>query len=173
MKKNLFFIVLAILLLTPWPVAYAYNNNAMASQGPVLIEAAPSSVAPHMQVFGKAIGGVTAGDLFYVDSANSTADIPVTLYITNTDELIHYYRYLTLRVNVYVQTGAEQWERVADNGEEFIPETYITMQNGQVSFTLPGYARYKVAIDGGCFYNFSVPDDKDKIMPRFHLTAEL
>ena len=37
------------------------------------------------------------------------------------------------------------------NGEP-LADTYITMLNGKVNFTLPGYAKYKITIDKGCFY---------------------
>ena len=172
MKKNLIFILLAILLLTPWPVAYAYDN-AIAAQEPIQIQAAEPSAAPNWSVFGKAIGGVTTpGDLFYVDTTNNPADVLVTLHITNTEELIQCYRYLILNVGVYVQTGADQWEKVLmGNGEE-LPDTYITMRNGQVSFNLPGYAKYKITIDRGCFYCFKTGTDGGSISPKFYLTAE-
>lgn len=171
MKKKLIFALLATLLLTPWPVAYAHEND-MLSQGAVQINAAAASAAPSWSAFGKAIGGVNPGDLFYVDTMNSPADILLTLNITNADELVAHYRYMTLKVGVYVQTGTDQWqEATADNGE-LIPDTYITMRNGNVSFSLPGYAQYKVTIDRGCFYCFSADDDKDSMSPQFYLTAE-
>ena len=170
MKKKLIFLLLAILLLTPWPVAYAYGNT-MAEQAPIQITAAESAATPHWQAFGHAIGGVTPGDLFYIDTDNLTADTPVTLYITNTDELVHYYRYLTLNVGVYVQTDVDQWEKVTTGNGESLPDTYITMLNGRVSFTLPGYARYKITIDKGCFYCYGNGDDGNAISPAFYLTA--
>ena len=171
MKKKLIFLLLASLLLTPWPVAYAYGNNT-AGQAPVQIEAAAPAAAPHWNAYGNAIGGVTPGDLFYIDTGNSTADMPVTLYITNTDELVHYYRYLTLNVGVYVQTGTDQWEKATTGNGELLPDTYITMLNGKVSFTLPGYARYKITIDKGCFYCYGTVTGKSAVSPAFYLTAD-
>ena len=171
MRKKLFFPILAVLLLTPWPVAYAYDNT-MASPAPVQIEAAEPSAAPGWSVFGKAIGGVsTPGDLFYIDTTNSPADILFTLHLTNADELVRCYRYLILNVGVYIQTGEDQWEKTAmDNA--MTPDIYITMQNGRVSFTLPGYAKYKITIDSGSFYSFSLGDDEGASSPKFYLTAE-
>ncbi|MFC1914544.1 hypothetical protein ACFLXF_04655, partial [Chloroflexota bacterium] len=152
MKKNLFFIMLATLLLTPWPVAYAYDND-IAEQAPIQIEAAAASAAPAWYAYGGAVGGVSApGDLFYIDVADSAVDTLFTLYLTNTDELIHYYRYLILRVGVYVQNDTGQWEKATTGNREPFPDTYLTMRNGRVDFCLPGYARYKLAIDGGSFY---------------------
>ena len=92
MKRNLVFLMLAIILLTPWPVAYAYDND-MAEQAPIQIEAASASVAPSWHAYGSAIGGVSApGDLFYIDAADSAIDTLVTLHITNADELVVAYK---------------------------------------------------------------------------------
>ena len=170
MKKKLILLLLATLLLTPWPVAYAYDNT-MAEQAAIQVEAAESSAAPHWNAFGKAIGGVTPGDLFYIDTDNNTTDMLITLHITNTDELIHYYRYLTLNVGVYVQTGTDQWEKATTGNGELLPDTYITILNGRVSFTLPGYAKYKITIDKGCFYCYGTGTDESAISPTFYLTV--
>ncbi len=164
--------MLAILLLAPWPVAYAHDN-AMAGQETYQIEAAAPPAAPAWNAFGKAIGGVTTPvDLFYIDIADSPADISATLYLTNAGELIHYYRYLILKVGVYVQTDTDQWEKATAGNGELIPDTYITMRNGRVSFALPGYAKHKVTIDSGSFYCFSTTADGGSISPSFYLTAE-
>ena len=173
MKKNLFFILMAILLLTPWPVAYAYENAlAGTDMLPVEVAAAEESVAPSCNVFGNAIGGVNPGDLFYIDSAGSIADMAITLHITNADELIQYYRYMTLEVGVYVQTDVDQWQRITLGDGSTLPDSYITMRNGRVSFNLPGYAKYKVTLDGGCFYSFSSAADRGSASPSFYLTVE-
>ena len=170
MKRKLIFLLLAILLLTPWPVAYAYSDRA-TGQAPIQVEAAAAANTPKLSAFGNAIGGVTPGDLFYIDTGNSTADIPVTLYITNTDELIHYYRYLTLHVGVYIQTDTAQWEKATAGNGELLPDTYITMLNSKVSFTLPGYAKYKITIDKGCFYCYGTGTDESAMSPAFYLTT--
>jgi len=170
MKRKLIFLLLATLLLAPWPVAYAHDN-VMAGQSPIQIEAAETEAAPHWTTFGKAIGGVTPGDLFYIDTSNSMTDMLVTLHITNTDELVHYYRYLILNVGVYVQTDTDQWEKATTGNGEFLPDTYITMLNGKVSFTLPGHAKYKITIDKGCFYCYGTANDENAISPTFYLTV--
>ena len=158
--------MLTALLLTPWPVAYAYDD-ALGGNSPVRVEAAESAVSPKLNAFGNAIGGVTPGDLFYVNNSNITTDTPFTLHITNVDELIHYYRYMTLNIGVYFQNDTGQWEAVADeNGSD----TYITMFNGRVDFILPGYARYKITIDRGCFYCYGTRAGNSIVMPKFYLT---
>ncbi len=170
MRERLF-PLLGILLLTPWPVAYAYDN-AKAKPEPVQIEAAQPLSAPSWKVYGGAIGGVTSPvDLFYIDTTNNTADVLANLYLTNADELSHYYGYLILKVGVYSQTGAN-WQKAAKSNGEPFPDTYITMQNGKVGFTLPGCARYKVTIDSGSFYCFRTPADESGVSPKFYLTAE-
>ena len=172
MKTQLIFALFAILLLTPWPVAYAYDN-AMAGEEPVQIEVAGSSVAPSWSTFGGAIGGVTnPGDLFYIDTTNSTTDILVTLHLTNAEELIRYYRYLILNVGIYVDNGIDQWEPAAATNGETLPDTYITMRNGKVSFGLPGYARHKVTVDSGSYYCFGNSSNGGSGSPKFYLTVE-
>jgi len=176
MKKTAkwLFPLLAVLLLVPWPIAYAHNYDATATgrQDALRIEVAETSAQPTWTVFGKAIGGVEAGDLFYIDATDNPADIQVTLYLTNAQELIHYYRYMILKVGVYVQSNDGEWEKAAGYGGEPIPDTFITMRNGQVSFTLAGYANYKVTIDGGSFYSFTANAEGDSLSPRFYLEVE-
>ncbi len=169
MKRKLIFLLLAVSLLTPWPVVYAYDD-VLAGNTTVQIEAAESGAAPELNGFGNAIGSVTPGDLFYIDSGDVTLDTQFILYITNTDELVHYYRYITLNVGVYAQTGTDQWEKLT-TGEGEPHDTYITMNNGYVNFTLPGYARYKITIDKGCFYCYGTGTGKSAVMPKFYLTT--
>jgi len=172
MRKKLIFILLAVLLLTPWPVAYAYNTgDSVAVQEAVRIEAAELSAAPSFNVFGRAIGGVSApGDLFYVDAANSPADVSFILCLTNTQELVRCYRYMILKVGVYAQTDTNQWEKVSLSTTEPVSDTYVTLLNGQVSFSLRGGAKYKVTVDSGCFYCTAVDADGGSLSPQFYLT---
>jgi hypothetical protein len=170
MKKRLIFLLLATLLLTPWPVAYAYDNTT-AEQTPVQIEAAKPAAAPHWKAFGKAIGGIIPGDLFYIDAFNNTTDMLVTLHMANTDELVRYYRHLIFKIGVYIQTDTEQWEKATKGNDELLPDTYITMLNGRVSFSLPGYAKYKITIDKGSFYCYGTSTDKSAISPTFYMTV--
>lgn len=172
-RKKLIFLALAVLLLTPWPVAYARNyTDDMAGQDTVQIEVAEVSTVPRWSAFGKAIGGVTTpGDLFYIDATDHAADIVIILYLTNAQELIHYYRYLILKVGGYVESNTGEWERASTTNGELIPDTFITLRNGQVTFTLPGYAKYKVTIDGGSFYCTNASADGD-LSPQFYLTVD-
>jgi len=161
------FPLIAVLLLAPWPVAYAHDvSGAVTGEETVQIVVAEASAKPTMTVFGRYIGGVEAGDLFYIDATDSPADIHVILHITNTSELIHNYRYLTLKVGVYVDTGTGQWE------EASIPDTFITLRNGQVSFTLSGYANYKVTIDRGSYNCITTNIDRGSVSPQFYLEVE-
>ncbi len=166
-----FFPIIVLLLLAPWPVAYAYDDD-MAGQDAVQIEIAEASATPNWTAFGKAIGGVTPGDLFYIDATDNPVDIQVTLYITNAQELVSYYRFLILKVGVYVESNAGEWEKASMGNGEPIPETFITMRNGQVSFTLPGLAEYKVTIDGGNFYCTTANTDSGSLSPQFYLEVD-
>jgi len=167
------FPLVAISLLIPWPVAYAHSYQSdMTGESAVQIEVAPASDAPRWSAFGGAIGGVTnPGDLFYINAINCPADILINLRLTNTNELIHCYRYMTLKVGTYVQTDASDWTKAAFGGGKTVPDTYITLRNGQVNFTLPGCARYRVTIDNGCFYCITTNSDGGSVSPRFYLSA--
>jgi hypothetical protein len=170
MKRKLLFLFIAALLLFPWTVAYAYDDAAAAT-GPVGIVPAVSASLPRFNAYGHAIGGVTPGDLFLIDSSNSPDDTAFTLCITNTDELIHDYRYITLNIGTYIQTATGEWANVS-TGEGTNPrETYLTMQNGAISFMLAGGARYKITIDKGCFYCYGIGADRTLALPDFYLTV--
>jgi len=159
------FPLFALLLLAPWPLAFARDyNNETVNQDAVQIEAAEASVQPTWTAFGKAIGGLTPGDLFYIDASNNAADIPVTLYITNAQELIRCYRNLILKVGIYVESDTGEWEIVPT-------DTFITMRNAQVNFTLPGLAKYKVTIDSGSFY-CTTNTDGGSLSPQFYLAVD-
>ena len=170
MKKTMkwLFPLLALGLLAPWPVAFATDaGDDFNSQETIQITAADPSEAPNWQVFGKAIGGVdTPGNLFYINATENTNDITVTLYITNARALSHCYRYLILEVSVYVESGNGEWQKAATS------DTFITLQNGQVSFSLQGCANYKLTIDGGSFRCTRTNVDGGSVCPQFFLEAE-
>jgi len=157
---RLIFPLLCVLLLTPWPIAYAYDTVKAAEP---LVQITAGEATPSITAFGKAIGSVSPGDLFYIDASNSPADIEVNLYLTNASELVHNYRYMILKVGVYVQSGGNGWEKAN------LPDTYLTMHNGGVSLRLQGYARYRVSLDGGSFYCLTADETKEELSPRFYL----
>ena len=162
----------AVLLLVVMPVSYTYGNE-MATQEVARVEVAEPSVAPTWTVFAGAIGGVTTpGDLFCIDATDNDTDLEVALYFTNAQQLIHCYRYLILKVGVYVEGDANQWRKASDWNGEPIPDTYITLRNGQARFALPGKAKYRVTIDDGCFYCMRSDADGGSVSPQFRLIAE-
>ena len=169
MKRKIAFLMATILLLTPWPVAYAYGD-VFDGDIPTQVEAAELTVAPKWNAYGNAIGSVIPGDLFYVNTSNTTADATFILFITNTDELVQGYRYITLKVGIYRQTDTDAWEKVTPLAETASADTYITMTNGNVCFTLPGYGSYKITIDKGCFYCYGVANGRSIVVPEFYLT---
>jgi len=173
-KLRKLFPLLALLLLAPWPIAYAHDYvNASPQREGIQVEIAESSARPSWQAYGKAIGGVNnAGDLFYVDAEESPADVLVTLYITNTHELSRCYNYLILKVGVYVEDNTDEWTVASLYDNQPVPDTFITMRSGQVSFTLPGDAKYKVTIDSGSFRCSTTRADGGSVSPKFYLTAD-
>lgn len=159
-----------LLLVLPWPVAYASGADVISGGKAVSIDVAEPSAKPSYTAYGNAIGGVdNPGDLFYIDATGSSEDIKVTLYLTNAQILVRYYRYLILEVGLYVETSAGQWERATASSGEIVPKTIISMQNGQVSFLLPGNSRYRLAIDSGCFYRGGAIADSQSLSPQFSL----
>jgi hypothetical protein len=168
MKRKLVFILVAGLLLFPWTVAYAYDDAA-ASTGTVEITPADTSSLPHFNVCGNAIGSVTPGDLFIIDITGSDTDTFFSLYLTNADELIHNFRYMTLNIGTYIQTATGEWEKASSS--ENVPDIILTMQNGIVSFALGGGARYKITIDKGCFNCYAIGAVKTIVLPDFYLTT--
>jgi hypothetical protein len=162
----------ALLLFTPWLTSYAYGTSQGAGNKPVHVEAAEPSVAPSATVFGKAIGGVTPGDLFYIDATDNARDISVSLYITNSPELTPYFRYLILEVGIYFEDSDGQWRRALLQNGEPVPNTYITLRNSPLSLVLTGYTRYKVAVDSGSFYCLTSHINGGKLSPQFYLVAE-
>lgn len=172
MRKNRFikfiFPIICLLVLLPWPVAYAYDVN-QEDQETIRIEVAETSVEPSFTVWGKAIGGIDSGELFYIDATNNAADIVATVYLTNANELVSHYTFLMLKVGVYVEKDGS-WEKACASNGELIPQTILSMRNGQVSFLLPGYAKYKVTIDGGSFYATNAHDDGN-LSPQLYLEA--
>lgn len=170
MKKAFFFISILILLLIPCGAAYAYDG-ANAGENSLTIIPAEATSAPHINAYGNAIGGVEAGDLFFIDLSGITIDTPFTLYMTNIDELVHSYRYMNLNVGIYIQTDTGNWQKINEVYSEFTQDIYITMQNGLVSFTLPGDAKYKVTIDKGCFRCYGITPGENIAIPSFYLTT--
>ena len=175
MTKKLFrrfFPLIAFLLLAPWPIAYtaSYSSDTV-TQDAIQVSAAEVSAAPALTAVEKTIGGVTPGDLFFIDATDSGADIQATLHFTNASELVNSYRYLILKVGLYVDNGSGEWEPAYGADGELAPDTFISLRNGYTGFTLPGYAKYKVTIDSGSFYCTNTDIDVGSTSPTFYLTV--
>lgn len=164
---KLIFPLIALGLLLPWPVAYAADATGGIGEDEVRIEIAEETI-PNFTACGKAIGGVPYGDLFYIDATNDTADKVVTLYLTNADELINHYTFMNLRIGVYVDSSGE-WEPAFSSNGELIPEAILSMRNGQVGFLLPGFAKYKVSVNGGAFYCTNANEGEGGLSPQLFL----
>ncbi len=171
MKRNFFFVLIAALLLAPWPVVYAYdgvNADSMTSA----IEPAPQEYGPQLQAYGGAVGHVTPGDLFIIDITGYDADANYELIIANADELALDFRFMNMKVGIFIQGADEQhWTRLTAANGDALPEIYITMFGGRVDFKLPGGAKYKIMIDTGCFYCYGARGGNDITPPTFYISA--
>jgi len=172
-RMKWFFPLFALFLLLPWPIAYAYDvsDGVIGEQDSVQIEIAEPSAKPSYTAFGSAIGGVNPGDLFYIDATNNTADIVATLYLTNAQDLINHYTFMILKVGVYVESNGE-WEKATGSNGKLVSDTILSMRNGQVSFLLPGYAKYKITIDSGSFYCTNANGDQGSLSPQLYLEVD-
>jgi hypothetical protein len=163
----------AILLITPWLASYAYGTgNGVSGHETVHVEAAEPSKAPRATLFGRAIGSVTPGDLFYIDAAGNPRDITVRLYLTNAHELTPYLRYLILEVGIYSECSDGHWRQASFQKGNPVTDTFITLRNSPITLILAGYTRYKVTIDSGSFYCLTTNTNGGNVSPHFYLTAE-
>jgi hypothetical protein len=46
------------------------------------------------------------------------------------------------------------------------------MRNGMVNLSLPGYERYKITIDRGCFYCYGSASGGEAVAPAFYLSMD-
>jgi len=158
-------------------IAYGHTNGASSQldaytgQG-IEVENASAETLPKATFYGNAIGSIITGDLFIINTANITQDISVNLYLTNIDQLTHSLKYLNLIVVIYYETVAENWERALLADGTPLPLLLLTMNNGAVSFNLPGIARYKISIKSGCFKSHPFTIDQENAIPHFYLETE-
>jgi hypothetical protein len=166
--------LLALLLLAPWPVAYAYANNGISNTTDfVQITPAPIESAPSITSYIGTITSVKPGDLFYLNTPEGKSDIKAILYLTNSDELVHYFQYAILKIGVYVQDSEGQWQKAISSFGLEVPETYISMIDSQAIFHLPGNAKYKITIDSGSIYSLeTVSGQADLAQPKFYLDVD-
>jgi hypothetical protein len=167
------FTAVSLALLLPWPVAYGFEMRGAASaQEGLTVTAAGEAEQPSWTACGKAVGSVAEGALFYIQAADSPADINASLYLVNAAELVRDYRHLILKVVVYRSDGAGGWEIVSDSTGEPLPDTFLTMHNGRVDFTVPGGGNYKVSIDGGSVLSYGAAGRGKGEPPVFYLEIE-
>jgi hypothetical protein len=164
MKRAIFFAIVAAIILIPSAVAYGYER-ANAADISINIEAADQSQVPTVHIWGNYTGTISDGDLFTINTSGATVDTTFTLVMSNLDELINYYRFLTMNISIYVQSGTDGWEKMVT------AEMLITMENGELTFSLPGNAKYKVTVESGSYHSFSFTRGKSVAIPQFSLTA--
>jgi hypothetical protein len=167
-KKILTFGIFAaiLLILIGRLTATAYGATSPVQQN-VNIETAAAADAPQTVFYGNAHGSITPGDLFYIDLNDSTIDTRATLYITNTDILAKFLRYITLNIGVYNKNQAGGWDKCPQNNNPL-----LTLKNGLVEIILPGPGTYKITVDAGNYYSFAHADNQDEQAPFFNLEIE-
>ena len=79
---------------------------------------------------------------------------------------------MILKVQIYVESNGGEWKKASQCDGKPVPDTFITLRNGLVSFHLEGLAKYKVAIDSGSFYCIGTEVDGGSVSPEFYLTAD-
>jgi hypothetical protein len=114
--------IIIVTLATSWltSIAYGHTNdtaqlNGSTGAGPEITPAIQAD-APAATFYGSAIGAATPGDLFYINAADIAEDMAFTLYLSNTDQLIHYLEYLNMDIAVYCEVTPGQWEKVTSSG---------------------------------------------------------
>jgi hypothetical protein len=180
MKKVIIITLITIIVLAAgsWITSTAYghtNDNTILNatvNGEINVTPAPAENTPAIDFFGNYIGSVEAGDLFYINAAENQPDFSIDLCITNTDELVKSYRYMILKVTVYIEDNEGQWQEVTSQNSIELPATYITLENPQVTFNLFGLANYKVTIESGSYKSLPRTTDGD-VAPQFYLNTNL
>jgi hypothetical protein len=108
----------------------------------------------------------TKGDLFVI-TADSAADIWVTLYLNNGDKLSKAYTYLNMNIEAYYTTDTTNWATTTKKDID----SYLTLTNGYVSFKLSGHAaggQYSIGIDGGTFFTIDTGTPAN-LKPSFYV----
>ena len=180
MKKVIIIILTSIIVLAAgsWITSTAYghtndNTNLNATvNGEINVTPAPTEDTPTIDFYGNYLGSVEAGDLFYINAAENQPDFSINLCITNTDVLVKSYRYMILKVTVYVEDSEGQWQQITEQNGIALPATYITLENPQVNFNLIGLANYKVTIESGSYKSLPRTTDND-VAPQFYLNTNL
>ena len=71
-----------------------------------------------------------------------------------------------------IDDDADEWAAAPSWNGTSIPTTFITMDSGEVSFTLAGGGKYRITIDRGSFYCFRSEADGGSASPQFYLIAD-
>jgi len=119
-------------------------------------------------------GGITAGDVYYVDTATKgyAGDIRVTIYLTNAGLLAQDYTYLNMKINVWTGTGAT-WTQATLVSDSSDATDYLTLDKGVATFILAGNANYCISIDGGDYFCVhTTADSTHSMSPDFYMDVK-
>jgi hypothetical protein len=128
-------------------------------------------VAPSWSPVVGETGAVTAGDVYYIDTTDYLGDILVTVFLTNTDELIKDYSYLNLQINVWAGTSGD-WDQSNMADGSSIGTVYLTLTGGYATFILSGNTEYCIAVDDGNYYCIDTDAAGGSLSPDFYLDTK-
>jgi hypothetical protein len=156
MKKRLFLIVGVLIAFSIFAITFATtsqstNVSITAGSGPVTVTEAVYK--PSWSPAKNTLGTTGSGDLFTL-TKNTTEDIWVTLYLTNSADLSKAYSYLNL--NVTTPEGSK----------------VLTLTNGYISFKFTGAANSSTAIslNSGSYYSIET-SNVVYLSPAFYIEA--
>jgi hypothetical protein len=128
-------------------------------------------VAPKWTPVVEEAGAVTPGDIYYIDTSDYLGDVLVTVFFTNTDELIKDYSFLNLQVNVWTGTTGD-WAQSnrADSAE--IGTVFLTLTGGYTTFILNGNSEYCISIDDGNYFCIDTDATGGSLSPDFFIEVQ-
>jgi hypothetical protein len=128
-------------------------------------------VAPNWTpVVGEA-GAASPGDVYHIDTTSYLGDVLVTVFYTNTNQLIKDYSYLNLKVNVWTGTSGA-WSQATRADGSTIDATYLTLSGGYTTFILNGNAEYCISVDGGNYFCIDTDAASGSLSPDFFIQVQ-
>lgn len=141
MKKKLYFLAVLAIVGTISGVSFAATSDAGSitptiggvNGGGIATVAAATSGQPSWTPAASSAGAITAGTLYNIDTTSTgtaySGDLLITLYLTNPDQLVGAYTYLTSLINVKAAYNTATDEAVGTgNGTT----TVFTLDNAPV-----------------------------------------
>lgn len=136
------------------------------------------SSAPQMPMWKPIIGAPVAvqiaGDLAVIDAHAASSALTIKISLSNAGAMAGNYSYLMLPIRVYEHGGNGHWVAARDAEGGALPESYLSLDEGTLSISVPGgqYYAVTVAIGGSVRAFSSLEDASHTLSPRFLVTTE-